>query len=171
MTPHYQGSIDALCGIYSLINATRLVIYPSRCKPRLLSRCVAALSRKKGSADFINQGTDITDLAFLLKEIFRKEYSIHTSKPFHKRSKVPLEIFWNTIDEFLHAPHRAVVILIHTYHRGHWSVVSEATANKLVLFDSNRTRNLNRKYCTTSDITATRTRLLFPTMSYFIQRS
>ena len=53
LQPYLQGNIDNLCGIYSLINATRLVIYPSKIKPEQLSRCVSVLSQKKQASNFI----------------------------------------------------------------------------------------------------------------------
>ena len=38
LQPYLQGNIDNLCGLYALINATRLVIYPSKIQPELLSK-------------------------------------------------------------------------------------------------------------------------------------
>jgi len=167
---HRQGNIDQLCGIYAVLNSTRLVTHPGRCKPHLLKKCISALSRKKGSTDFIGDGTDITDIAFLLKEIICKEHpKIKRRKPWHKRSSVDLDEYWSGCTDYLKSPNRAIIILFHTDYMGHWTVVKAATDKKFSLFDSIGTRDLKRDICTTSELTESRTKQLFPTMTYFLE--
>ena len=98
-----------------------------------------------------------------------KEYPIKTSKPF--RHKVPLEIYWDKLTEFLDESNRAVVVLFYTETAGHWTVIREITDNELILFDSKKTRNLKKEICTTSELSESKTRLLMPTMTYFIKQS
>jgi len=169
LQPYLQGNIDQLCGIYSLINATRLVI-PSKIKPHLLSRCVSVLSQKKRSGDFITNGLFSTDIHFLLKEIFCKEYPIRFTKPFSKA--VDVDNYWSKLKQFLNeSSNRAVVILFYTESAGHWTVVNAITETQLILFDSKKTRNLTREICTTTELSESKTRLLMPTMTYFIKQS
>jgi len=165
----YQQGIDQLCGIYSLINATRLVIRPMRIKAELLSRCFTTLVQKKRSHDFITNGTYVTYVSYMLKEIFIKEYPIKTSKPF--RQKVPLEIYWDKLTEFLEKENRAVVMLFYTASAGHWTVIREITETQLILFDSKKTRNLKKEICTTTELSESKTRIIIPTMSFLIQKS
>jgi hypothetical protein len=95
-----------------------------------------------------------------------KEYPIKTSKPF--RHKVPLEIYWDKLTEFLDESNRAVVVLFYTETAGHWTVIREITDNELILFDSQKKKNLTREICTTTELSESKTRLLMPTMTYFI---
>ena len=169
LQPYLQGNIDNLCGLYALINATRLVIYPSKIQPELLSRCVAVLTQKKKAGDFIGKGTYSTDITYLLKEIFIKEYPIRFTKPFNKA--VDLDTYWSKLNKFLHeSSNRAVVMLFYTETAGHWTVIRATTDNELILFDSKRTRNLKKEICTTTELSESKTRLLMPTMSFFIQQ-
>ena len=134
-----------------------------------MSRSIALLSQKKRSGEFITNGLFSADIAFLLKEIFIREYHIKTSKPF--RQKVPLEIYWDKLTEFLEEKNRAVVMLFYTASAGHWTVVNAITENELILFDSKKTRNLKKEICTTTELSDSKTRLIMPTMSFFIQKS
>ena len=169
MSPHRQGSIDQLCGIYAVLNSARLVLAPQRIPSRLLGRCVGALIKKKGTADFINKGTDITDIAHLLKSVICLEYPIERFKPFHTRSDVPLDTYWNEVGKFLGEPNRALIVLFHTIYMGHWSVVRKADENKMYLFDSNGTKDLVRENCILEEPTVAKHQQLFPTQTYFLK--
>lgn len=167
---YQQGSVDNLCGLYALINAARLVIHPSKIKPELLSRCVSVLTQKKKAGDFIGKGTYSSYINYLLKEIFIKEYPIRFTKPFKK--SVDLDVYWSKLKKFLHeSSNRAVVMLFYTEHNGHWTVAKDITDNELILFDSKRTKNLTKEICTTTELSHSKTRLLMPTMTYFIKKS
>lgn len=167
LQPYLQGNIDNLCGLYALINATRLVIYPSKVKPELLSRCVSVLTQKKKAGDFIGKGTYSTDINYLLKAVFIDEYPIRFTKPFIKA--VDLDVYWSKLKKFLEEENRAVIILFSTEHNGHWTVVRDITDNELILFDSKRTKNLTKDLCTTTELSKIKTRLLVCTMTYCIK--
>jgi len=169
LQPYLQGNIDNLCGLYALINATRLVIYPSKIQPELLSRCVSVLTQKKKAGDFIGKGTYSTDINYLLKEVFIKEYPIRFTKPFKKT--VDLDVYWSKLNKFLHeSSNRAVVVLFYTETSGHWTVIREITDNELILFDSKKTRNLKKEICTTIELSHNKTHLIMPTMAYLIKK-
>ena len=167
--PHLQGTLSKLCGILSVINSTRLVIHPAVFKAHLYSRCIKALVRYKGSCDFIGRGTEPEDLEYLLKNIICKEYPIRYSKPFYKRSNVFLDEYWRTVKTFLDGPNTAIIILFETSYFGHFTVVYKADFQRFFLFDSAHTKNLLRKKCTTRRLSITRTRLITPEMTFFLQ--
>lgn len=58
MKPYLQGNLDGLCGVYSLINAARLVGGPKgkRNSQRLLHACLAALKEKMDLAQAVSHG-------------------------------------------------------------------------------------------------------------------
>lgn len=168
LKPYLQGDVNNLCGLYSAINSVRLVIYPSKIKPELLSRCIAVLSQKKKAGDFIGKGTYSSDIAYLLKELLVREYAIRFTKPFKKA--VDLETYWSKLKRFLHQhSNRAVIMLYYTEHAGHWTVIREITDNELILFDSKRTKDLPKDICTTTELSHSKTRLLMPTMTFLIK--
>ncbi len=168
MDAYRQGSIDKLCGIYAVLNGTRLVLPPKRVPSSLLSQCVTALIEKKGSVDFINDGTDITDIAYLLKMIC-KDYPIERSKPFHNNPHVSINDYLSRITDFLKKKDRSVILLFHTIYMRHWTVVKDADEHELYLFDSKGTRSLQRKDCVMDKPTEARHRQLFPTCTYFLK--
>jgi hypothetical protein len=169
ITPHLQGTLSKLCGVLSVINCTRLVIHPAILKPHLYNRCIKALVRYKGSCDFIGRGTEPEDLECLLKNIICKEYPIRYSKPFYKRSNVFLDEYWQTIKTFLDGRNTAVIILFETSSFGHYTVVYKADFQKFFLFDSAHTKNLLRGKYTTRRLSTTRTRLITPETTFFLQ--
>jgi hypothetical protein len=167
--PHLQGTIDNLCGILCIINATRLVIHPARMKPHLFNKCVNALIQHKGSGDFIGRGTEPEDLEHLLKNIICKDYLLTYSKPFDKRSNVFLGEYWQAVNKFINESNRAVMILFETSSFSHFTVISKCDSEKLYLFDSAHTRYLMRKKCTTRKLSKKRTRLITPETTFFLQ--
>ena len=164
-----QGSIDELCGIYAVLNGIRLVLPPKRFHSSLLSLCATALLEKRGSVYFINDGTDITDIAYLLKNVICLKFAIERSKPFHTKPQTSLDTYWNGIVDFLKEKNRAVILLFHTIYMGHWTVVKEADESRLYLFDSKGIRDLKREDCLMDLPTEARHRQLFPTRTYFLK--
>jgi len=165
MEPHCQGSLDGLCGFYSIINAVRLVvgnINSTKCCG-LLQKCLLAIEEIHKLSSVISYGIGIDGVAHIFKSVIEKEYPIvKRSKPFHKRRNVPIDEFWVRTQEFLSVPNRAAIVLLGTEDVLHWTVVQSISNKRIYLLDSCCYRFVNRRNCTPEN--------LWPTMTYFLER-
>lgn len=168
--PYQQGSLDGLCGLYSVINTARLVIgkiSEEECYD-LFYQSLLMLEQKQKISDFVYQGTN--NIAYLFR-VVDKKYPTKRSKPFHTAPNTSLATYWNAVRVFLNnGPNRAVFIGIGDGGCGHWSVVKDATEKRFVQFDSWKAKHLLRRRCTTRKRTKVRPYLLYPTMTYFVSR-
>ena len=175
MTPFQQGELDGLCGIYSVINAARLVIGRSitedKCE-ELFVKCFAVLEKKKKISHIITNGITINEIACLLRDVIEKEFPVRRTKPFHSSSNITLADYWSKIQEFFSTSdkRRAVILSVETEEWEHWSVVRSTTNKRLALFDSDDSQIINRKRCTLKRITKVEPILFHPNQTYFLQR-
>ena len=170
MEPYQQGSLDGLCGLYSVINSARLVIgkiSEEECSD-LFYQSLLMLEQKGNLSNFVYYG--INNIASLFR-VVDKKYPTKRSKPFHTKPNTSLATYWNAVRVFLNSgPNRAVLIGIGDGGCGHWSVVKDATEKRLIQFDSWKAKHLLRKRCSTRKRTKARPYILYPTLIYFISR-
>lgn len=151
MSPYEQGYLDGLCGLYSVINAVRLV-----CKNTtedecmiLLKKIIKSLEKQRKISSMIIAGVDEDEIRFILKEVIEPLYSITWEMPYRKRKKITIHDLWNGISAFLEeGNHRAVIVSMETKRWDHWSVVYRITENQMSFFDSSDLKRVCRKRCT-----------------------
>lgn len=171
MKPFQQGDLDGLCGLYATINAAKLVskrLSRNRGTELLLD---AVLTIDKSSFDFLTDGTNTLDITRILRDTICDEFNIRRTKPFHTRSHVSLDEFWETLCCFLHSrPDRAAIIVIETSTYSHWTVVKEINNKRLILFDSHEGVFLNRKQCSTTELGPKASTLISPPSTFFLEK-
>ena len=171
MKPFQQGDLDGLCGLYATINAAKLI--GKRISTDAGSKVLldAALTINKKTIEFITDGTTTLDITRILRDTICDEFAIRRSKPFHSRSNVSLDEFWETLCIFLHSkPSRAAIIVIENSRYSHWTVVKEITSKRLILFDSGKGVFLNRKQCSTTSLSLNISTLIFPSSTFFLEK-
>jgi len=155
LSPYKQGSLDSLCGLYALINASRLAD-PSLTEEDCQSAFEGALRclndkyqdgcPKGFPEDFprlLCYGLKRSPLLSLHKEFFKNEWpQISLVKPF-PLNKIAPKIFWSRMKQEAITKGRALIIGT-TDPMNHWSVVREIPNEKIVLFDSYRYKTLER---------------------------
>jgi hypothetical protein len=127
MKPHFQGQLDGFCGIYSSINATRLIqnISPDE-SAALFNRILSTIERRKSLSTILKNGLNNRDIAYFFKEVIEKEYPVKRSRPFHKATA--LAVYWREINDFLKGDQkRAVILAMGGWNWAHWTVVKKAT--------------------------------------------
>lgn len=171
MKPFQQGDLDGLCGFYATINAAKLI---SKCISADFGSEIlldAALALNKSSVEFITEGTTTLDISRVLRDNICNEFNIRRSKPFHTRSYVSLDEFWETLCIFLHSkPGRTAIIVIENSRYSHWTVVKEINSKRLILFDSNKRVFLNRKQCSTTELGPNISILITPSPTFFLEK-
>jgi hypothetical protein len=151
MSPYEQGYLDGLCGLYSVINAIRLV-----CKNTtedecmiLLKKIIKNLEKRKKISNIIIEGINEDEIRFILKEVIEPLYPITWERPYRKRKKLTINAFWNGVSTFLkEGNRRAVIVSMETKRWDHWSVIYRITENQMSFFDSSDLKRVYRKRCT-----------------------
>jgi hypothetical protein len=172
MKPYRQGDLDGLCGIYSIVNALRLVCNLNNDECLILFKeSLALLEKNKKLSEIVALGTSIVLLTRVFREVIDKKYPIKRTKPFHKNKDVTLNEYWNALKEFLSEPNRVVIIGIDGDDwDGHWTVIESVTPKMLVQFDSYDGKWLYKKNYTTRKITKSRPYILSPYHTFFISK-
>ncbi len=155
MEPFQQGGLDSLCGIYSLLNAEKVINNTkTEASQDLFNEIVAFLEEKKLLASILTDGMLLKNLRLILNEVMGKiipQYNL----PFYAHPNPSLGEFWKEVEIFLNEPSRAVIISLSGVH-DHWSTIKKITDKQIRLFDSDGLNYLNRRYCTTAESTIKR---------------
>lgn len=167
-----QGELDGLCGVYSIVNALRVIQKIGYQESReLFSEILKAMESRKKLSLLIEDGMNDFDMGFVYRDVVSKRYPIRILKPYHNRADISLGCYWDRVQRFLSGgSSRAVNLVVEGFNWGHWTVVYRATPNAFHVLDSDTMCRLDRKKCTTRRLTKNRTMLLWPTMTRFLFR-
>lgn len=167
MEPFYQGALDSLCGIYSIVNAVRKI-----------NKKIDSQELFENIIKYLNENNDLCNI--IIKEGISRQIisgifmnvvgeNITVNSPFWKKPDTKLDEFWTEMIFFLDEYDRhAVLIGLGGKIWDHWSVVDSISSNQIRFFDSDRLKRLNRNRCTTQNGTKARPHILYPTHTYFI---
>lgn len=159
--PIRQGSIDGLCGVYSVMNATEIAIgkfhYDRRLKHKASQRRVLykSLIGYLAKHDMLEE-----TLIWGFNDIDAKggfiDIAIKSVKKYQKRKlskqiafdtdDVTLDQYWEKLTEHLSQSNTAVIISLSGRIK-HWTCVREITPNALILSDSSGIRRIARGRC------------------------
>ncbi len=169
MDPFQQGGLDSLCGIYSLVNAEK-IINKTKTKDSqdLFNEIVRFLAEENLLASILTGGMLLKKLKLILNEVIGDRIP-QKKLPFNARPNPNLGDFWTEVEIYLKEPGRAVIISLSGVH-DHWSTIEKITSNQIKLFDSNGLSHLNRGYCTTAEPTSKRQHIILPAQTLFLSK-
>jgi len=170
MYPFEQGGLDALCGIYSLVNAERIINGTSAEESQqLFSAIIAFLDKEKGLlASILTEGMLSKHIRAILKEVLM-ELIPYQKLHFAGTKNPDLSTFWSEVSSFLSDNEKSAVLLGISGVHDHWTVVKEISEQRIRLLDSDNLCHLNRCNCTTSDAKGKRLHILYPAQTYFLK--
>jgi hypothetical protein len=165
-----QGSLDSLCGIYSIINAEKIINKTGREESQeLFNEIIHFLSRKRQLVNILTTGMILKNVTKILDEVVGERIPCR-ELPWRNVANPGLDAFWGSIDTFLDGtPGRAVILCMNGYY-DHWTVIKGITPNQLNLTDSYGISRLLRSYCTTSEPRGRRHHFLKPAQTYFLSK-
>jgi hypothetical protein len=174
LKPYEQGALDSLCGIYSIVNAMRVIRGLSNEESQeLFTQIISYLEDNKTLAVTLAEGISITVLGSIFKDIIGEK--IDRAIPFQKQTDVGISEFWTEMTRFLHAKRtkgekRAILLSLGGLH-DHWTIVRKISSKRIWLFDSIGLRNLDRSKCTTRKASSSRRHWIHPTQTYFLKQN
>ena len=166
--PFRQGALDSLCGVYAVINATRLATWPGKrltehhCT-ELFQLLVAELTAERRLHQVMTEGSAYPVVSRLLRataEWLRKQHKLQLSfqRPFHSKPDIRGRRALGVLAAHLDNPQTSAIVYLAEPWYDHWSVARGVSpSDLLLLFDSGRrqyarfralpsgTRNMKRR--------------------------
>ena len=166
MASYEQGSLDGLCGVYSIINASRIIntFNDEKCG-RLFKEVIEFLNYKHSLAELLINGLDINLIGQIMNNV--KSLEIKKEQPYRGKSEITLGKLWTSMQAFLREPNRAILLGLGGAN-DHWTVVESISDKQMKLADSLGLKRLNRSSCTTSERHKQRRNLICPSYTYFL---
>ncbi len=179
--PIRQGSIDGLCGVYSVMNATEVVIgkfhYDRKLKRKasqrrvLYKNLIGYLAKHDLLEETLIGGFDDIDAKGGFIDIAIKSVKKYQNRKLRKQiafdtDDVTLDQFWEKLTEHLSQPDSAVIISLSGRIK-HWTCVRKITTNAMILSDSSGIRRIARDRCTI-ETESREMYTLWPTMTYLL---
>lgn len=144
-----QGELDALCGIYALINALEPAGVTGSRGPlhkQLFRRLTLGLPADRLQAAMFD-GLDSEDLLETGTKAFRwlvrrHRIGIRLERPWHDTDFADIEDFLEALRAPAQKPNAAVIVNVHLPGYSHWSVVRRFEGRRALLRDSGSLRQL-----------------------------
>ena len=153
--PFRQGDLDGLCGVYSIVNAIRVLCpeLDQAAAEWLFTHLMHALPEVGAEPEVaVTNGIERRHLARLIRCAIRymtSEYEIGLTVsrlPKNLRQSTDLQELWAWLAERI-SPTSVAILGLGGRH-DHWTVAIDVTAQQIRLFDSGEIKVLKRRYCT-----------------------
>lgn len=169
MKPYFQGALDGLCAIYSIVNAARIVAGINEEEAReLFSRIIVYLEQNSELSAVLTEGIGLKKIGGILRDVVGDKIP-GRAMPFKHHPETPLDEFWQAMTRFLKEEEkRAILICLGGPHWDHWTIVRSISSRQIRFFDSYKLRRMDRNRCTTTTATILRPHVLCPTHTYFL---
>ena len=169
LPPFQQGGLDSLCGLYSIINAERIINHSTDDETQqLFNDLIHYLSRRGLLSKFLIDGIIHKEMLVILEKVVGKKRISNVEIPFRGVPNPDLTTFWKYMQSFLDGtPGRSIILGIQGYH-DHWTVIEKITNRSILLYDSALIKRLPRASCTTVYATWQRKHVLLPAQTYFL---
>lgn len=151
--PLRQGDLDSLCGVYSIINATRFLCpeIDREVATDLFDMLLETLAKRKaGAHEAVTVGLDLRAVSQMLRtacSVLSETLDIRLrASPLAPPNKRPtLDQVWASLQEMIGDESIAIIGLSGL--REHWTVGHRVTARQIMLMDSDAMRVLSRAHC------------------------
>lgn len=171
MLPFEQGGLDALCGIYSIVNAERVINNTvSQDSQNLFKEIVRYLDEQRSLTTILTEGMLFKHITTVLNNVVGDRIA-YKERHFAGVKNPELNTFWTEVSSFLHNGENRAVLLGISGVYDHWTVVKQIKENRIDLLDSDGLRRLNRINCTTYDVKGGRHHVFCPAQTYFLGKT
>ena len=157
LRPMRQGDLDGLCGVYSIVNAARLLApkLGEKGTKQLFANLMQAVRRlDRGAKTIVHNGLERDQLGQLIEAMqahMAKKHGVGIvvrHVPPDLRREWSVATLWRWLGRGLTS--RSVAILgLHGRH-DHWTLAVAVTPGQIALYDSDRLRVLRRSQCAVS---------------------
>lgn len=169
--PYEQGYLDGLCGVYSIINATRLIVKDMREEEamNLFSKCMRHVEKRKSLGKVSTEGVNEIDIWSILRKVVLVDYGVKAERPFYYDRELSVYGYFRELREYLGKDgKRSAIICIECDDWDHWTVIRSMTMKRITLFDSSTMKVLNTSRCVTDKPTKQKPYLINTKETFFL---
>lgn len=169
-TPYVQGTLDNLCGMYSIVNAMQIIFnYPLPHTQLLFDGILKRFVQTRGRLlSVMLYGMSAKAMTAILEDM--ASLGLAVTVPFRGVAVPTLDEFWKSMSAFLNEvptkQRRAIILGMQGKH-DHWSVVRQITSRSVTLYDSDGITRLLRHRCSTAP--SKRMHQLQAAQTYYLQ--
>ena len=171
LLPYEQGYLDGLCGIYSIINATRLIVKDMRKSEamKLFGKCMRHMEKRSSLGKVSTSGINGNDLWSILQTCVLANYSINIERPFYRDGKISANSYVKELtDYFGEGGKRSAIINIESREWEHWTAIKSITRKQIMLFDSCCLSAVNTARCAVGKKTKEKPYRFTPARTFFL---
>ena len=144
MSPKEQGDLDALCGVYAIVNAFTYVGVNDRFAKHLFKRAIQGLAKSRWP-DVLFEGTYFKDLKKMIQNCQKSgersgALQVQVSYPLEEDVPANDASYWQRFDEFFAQNTAGKCAIIGLPH--HWMVVVPHGTSKLMVIDSDASNSM-----------------------------
>jgi len=168
--PYEQGYLDGLCGVYSVINATRLIVrnMTETEAMKLFGQCMKQVEKRRSLSKASTEGIDGNDLWSILKSI-AGNYPIKVGRPFLNSGTISLDSFIRELRKYFQQEgKRSAIVYLEGKTWDHWSAVEALTEKRIRLFDSSLIKTINIDRCVVRKPTKAKPYLFDPALTFYL---
>jgi aspartokinase-like uncharacterized kinase len=142
--PYWQSALDSMCGIFSLINADKLINKSTEEESQtLFNQIIEYLARKRQLKSSIIEGTNHRQLMMILNDVVGDRIPIKIT---NRKNVNKLSCWWDFTREYLGQDNRAVVISLDG-RESHFSTIKSMTDRAMALSDSGGIKIIRKSAC------------------------
>jgi len=162
-----QGYLDSLCGIYSIVNADKLVNKPSFIESQtLFNRIIEYLSSKKILKDIVIKGSDHKVMKQVIKKVANDNFPLQIT---NKRGIINLIDWWSYSKLFLEEKENRAIILSLGGREYHLTVIEKMGNGIMYLRDSSSLKATIRKSsCEMIGYTENDKYIIYPSQCWYL---
>jgi hypothetical protein len=170
--PYEQGALDSLCGVYSLINAMRILIKDLNYTEaeRVFRRILQYVESKKRLSSVMTGGIGDRDVFNIARTVLHAKYNISIKRLYGDDQRPSVSKIVAKMAKLLRDENVAIIISIEAVDYEHWSVIKSLSAKEIQLCDSAGTKRVQLSKCTTKRITQSRPVLIDPSSIFCLTR-
>ena len=177
--PYQQGSLDGMCGVYSIINVVRLSVSTRHrfCTGDCVDLFGALTSHLEESgrlAKAVSTGFGVNGLCSLLRTTDEWLYGgwgwrLRYHRPWYREpTPPPFSCMADEFSKHLERENTGIIACIYGY-LDHWSVVSGVSKSTIQLFDSIGSHRISIDRCSSKELAASgRSYQFIPRQQFFI---
>lgn len=163
--PFHQDSFSGLCGVYSILNAYKIVFKANEDDTQFLfNEIVEYLSKKRLLKHSILNGMGFKEVNMVMRDVVYN-YMPHYKISWMGYPNPTLGGFWKSIRNHLTKPNNCIILGVSGL-QDHWSTGISATDKTITLVDF-EWKYLKRKSCSTTELNEN-IYALYPAQTFYI---
>lgn len=163
----YQGYLDSLCGIYSIVNANKIVNNPSDFESQaLFNKIIGYLDKKKILKEILLEGTNQTLMRKLIKGLCHSNFPLMITD---RKNFTHLDDWWVYSKEFIESGKNRAVILSLGGKLYHLSVIERMTDKMMYLKDSSYGwKTIKKSMCRLAGYPESDKYIIYPSQCWYV---